>query len=35
MNDAGVAPAGVMPIQQPMMQERIDVAQYRGSSSQV
>ena len=28
MNEAGVAPPGVMPIQQPTMQERIDVAQY-------
>ena len=35
MNEAGVAPAGVMPIQQPMMQERSEVAQYFGSSSQV
>jgi hypothetical protein len=35
MNEAGVAPAGVMPIQQPMMQERTDVTQYFGSSFQV
>ena len=32
---AGVAPAGVMPIQQPMMQERSEVAQYFPSSTQV
>ena len=35
MNDAGVAPPGVMPIQQPMMQLRIDVAQYVSSFFQV
>ena len=35
MNEAGVAPAGVMPIQQPMMQERSEVAQYLPSSIQV
>jgi len=27
MNEAGVAPAGVMPIQHPMTQERSDVTQ--------
>src|SRR3954464_12099592 len=35
MNDAGVAPAGVIPIQQPMMQERSDVIQYAGNPFQV
>ena len=35
MNEAGVAPAGVMPIQQPITQERSDVIQYFGSSAQV
>src|SRR5882672_2003597 len=35
MNDAGVAPAGVIPIQQPIRQERNDVTQYAGSSFQV
>ena len=31
MNDAGVAPPGVIPIQQPIRQLRSDVSQYRGS----
>src|SRR5262249_10867094 len=35
MNDAGVAPPGVMPIQQPTRHPRSDVSQYRGSSAQV
>ena len=35
MNDAGVAPAGVMPIQQPMKQERNMVSQYVGRLFQV
>src|SRR3954467_13914936 len=35
MNEAGVAPAGLMPIQQPITQERNDVIQYRGGSAQV
>jgi hypothetical protein len=35
MKDAGVAPAGVIPIQHPMMQERSDVHQYFGNSFQV
>src|SRR5678815_2398329 len=35
MNDAGVAPPGVTPIQQPTRHPRSDVSQYRGSSAQV
>src|SRR5690606_10722795 len=35
MNDAGVAPPGVIPIQQPISVDRIEVAQYRGSCLQV
>jgi hypothetical protein len=35
MNDAGVAPAGVIPIQHPMTDERSEVIQYFGSSAQV
>src|SRR4030042_2746544 len=35
MKEAGVAPPGVMPIQQPTMQLRIDVTQYFSSSFQV
>ena len=35
MNDAGVAPPGVMPIQQPISVLRIDVTQYLGSFFQV
>ena len=35
MNDAGVAPPGVTPIQQPIKQARTDVAQYLGNSFQV
>ena len=35
MNEAGVAPPGVMPIQQPTSEPRIAVAQYRGSFFQV
>ncbi len=35
MNEAGVAPPGVMPIQQPMAVERIKVSQYLGSVFQV
>src|SRR6478735_4585933 len=35
MKEAGVAPPGVMPIQQPTMQLRIDVTQYLSSSFQV
>ncbi len=31
MNDAGVAPPGVMPIQQPIAVLRMKVIQYRGS----
>ena len=35
MNDAGVAPPGVMPIQQPTRHARSDVTQYFGSVAQV
>ena len=35
MNEAGVAPPGVMPIQMPTSELRTDVAQYLGSSFQV
>ncbi len=35
MNEAGVAPPGVMPIQQPTMQLRMEVAQYFKSFFQV
>ncbi len=35
MNDAGVAPAGEMPIQQPIRHDRSDSIQYRGNSFQV
>ena len=35
MNEAGVAPPGVMPIQQPINDERNDVFQYFGSCFQV
>jgi hypothetical protein len=35
MNDAGVAPPGVMPIQMPISVLRIDVTQYAGSLFQV
>ena len=35
MNEAGVAPPGVMPIQQPISVLRIDVIQYLGSFFQV
>src|SRR5688572_14023934 len=35
MNEAGVAPPGVMPIQQPMIQLRIDVTQYLSRLFQV
>ena len=35
MNDAGVAPPGVMPIQQPTSALRTEVIQYRGSFFQV
>src|SRR5262245_55453744 len=35
MNEAGVAPAGEIPIQQPIRHERSDVIQYCGSSFQV
>ena len=35
MNEAGVAPAGEMPIQQPIRHERSDSIQYCGSLAQV
>ncbi len=35
MNDAGVAPPGVIPIQQPIAQLRSDVIQYLGNLAQV
>src|SRR5512146_845920 len=35
MNEAGVAPPGTMPMKQPMVAARSEVAQYRGSSVQV
>ncbi len=35
MNDAGVAPPGVIPIQQPIKQLRSDVIQYFGSLAHV
>src|SRR5262249_15114488 len=35
MNDAGVAPPGVIPIQQPIRQLRSEVSQYPGSLRQV
>jgi hypothetical protein len=35
MNEAGVAPPGVMPIQQPISVLRIEVIQYFGSFFQV
>src|SRR5262245_54262623 len=35
MNEAGVAPAGLIPIQQPITHERSDVNQYCGSSRHV
>ena len=35
MNDAGVAPPGVMPIQMPTSELRTEVPQYLGSSFQV
>src|SRR6266536_4874548 len=35
MNDAGVAPPGVIPIQQPIRHERSEVTQYCGNFAQV
>ena len=35
MNEAGVAPPGVMPIQQPITHQRSDVIQYCGNCFQV
>src|SRR5688500_3556158 len=35
MNEAGVAPPGVMPIQQPTIEDRIEVTQNAGSLFQV